>query len=34
LHNRKCFCKDWLHLSYFGVSVLRNLFIGVVNHVH
>ena len=34
LHNRKCFCKDWLHLSYFGVSVLRNLCIGVVNHVH
>jgi hypothetical protein len=34
LYKRKCFCKDGLHASYLGVSVLRNVFIGVVNHVH
>ena len=34
LYKRKCFCKNGLHLSYLGVSVLRNLFIGVVNHIH
>ena len=28
LYKRKCFC------SYLGVSVLRNVFIGVVNHIH
>jgi lysophospholipase L1-like esterase len=34
LYKRKGFCKDGLHLSYLGVSVRRNLLIGVVNHVH
>ena len=34
LYKRKCFCKDGLHISYLGVSVRRNLLIGVVNHVH
>lgn len=34
LYKRKCFCKDGLHLSYLRVSILRNFFIGVVNHVH
>ena len=33
LYKRKCFCKDNLHLSYLGVSVIRNFFIGVINHL-
>ena len=30
LYKKKCFCKDGLHLSYLGVSILRNFFIGVI----
>lgn len=33
LFKKKCFCKDGLHLSYLGVSLLRNFFIGVINHL-
>ena len=33
IYKSKCFCKDRLHLSYFGVSVLRNFFIGEVHHL-
>lgn len=29
----KCYCRDKLHLSYLGVSLLRNFFIGVINHL-
>ena len=31
---RKYFARDGLHLSFLGVSILRNFFIGVVNHLH
>lgn len=31
---RKYFAKDGLHLSFTGVSVLRNFLIGVVNHLN